>query len=131
MRTIAVFLAVLSLLVIAPAAYTTAQEITETPKLAGTWDITMIGKTAGTVKEQWVLQQDGNKFTGTAKGAQGEKTLTGDLTGGTGISGFVKHGSMQQSFRAVVIGDEFDGAISENTGKDGKFMALRAKRAKT
>ena len=126
MRGIILF-GVLCLFAVASVGVVAAQEVKETPKMTGTWEVSVINKD-GIVKEQWVLQQTGNEIKGTVKGAQGEKPFEGTLTGGTGVNATVASGDVKHLVRLIVLGNEFDGTISVNTGRDGKFNIVRGKR---
>jgi len=97
----------------------------DTPKLDGTWDVT-INNPDRTITEQWIVQQDGDKLTGKVKNARGELPLEGTVDGTT-VRVQVTNGDMQYQIHASVVGDSMDGTI-----KMGKSEFLwRAKRAKS
>jgi hypothetical protein len=110
------------LCVLAVALAVSAQD---TPKIDGTWDVT-INNPQGVRTEQWVVRQDGEKLTGTVKTVKGELPLAGTLNGTT-LRVEVTNGDMQFEIHASVVGDSMDGTI--RMGKNEYLW--RAKRAKS
>jgi hypothetical protein len=116
---------------------------------AGTWDVTIHGRSTvdgkplPTRTEQWVIQQNGEKLTGTAKVAGGDMALVATLKGQV-LRGSLTAGDKQNGLFLTISGDDVYGTVAENaircnehgscevTGEhgSGKVSLLLGKRAK-
>jgi hypothetical protein len=93
-------------------------------KMAGAWNVTIHSTIQGLLTEQWNLQQNGDKVTGTVKTDKGELSFEGSLNGNIFL-GNIKDGDKQYEVRGTAVGNEFDGTI--RMGKN-EFL-LGAKRS--
>jgi hypothetical protein len=93
-------------------------------KMAGAWNVTIHSTVQGLLTEQWNLQQNGDKVTGTVKTDKGELPFEGSLNGNIFL-GNIKDGDKQYEVRGTAVGNDFDGTI--RMGKN-EFL-LGAKRS--
>jgi hypothetical protein len=91
--------------------------------VTGTWNITVSGE-AGSANQTIVLQQDGNKITGTFKGPRQSGPLEGTVDGNN-IKFHVKT-RVPLEYNGTVDGDAMKGTMSGH-GKSGDWTATRAK----
>lgn len=91
--------------------------------VAGTWTVSVSGD-AGNATQTIVLQQDGNKITGTFKGPRQSGTVDGTVDGNN-IKFQVK-ARIPLDYTGTVSGDSMKGTLS-GKGKSGDWTATRAK----
>ena len=92
--------------------------------IAGKWDVTVRMPDKATT-EQWTIQQKGNAITATAKGER-ELPVSGSIDGAF-LRVTVKDGDKQYKVRATVDGNEMDGSITYDKGKEYLWQAKRPK----
>ena len=82
-------------------------------KVSGTWEISMEGRN-GTMTQTLTIEQTGEKFKGTLKGARGETPVEGTVEGNT-ISFTVERetprGKFTQNYTGTVDGDSIKGTV--------------------
>ena len=90
--------------------------------VAGTWKVSVTGG-AGSAKQTIVIQQDGNKISGTFKGPRQTATIDGTVDG-SNIQFHVK-GKIPLDYTGTVDGDSMKGTLT-GKGKKGDWVAARA-----
>jgi hypothetical protein len=93
--------------------------------MVGSWNVTIHSTIEGILTEQWTVQQDGDKITGTVKSKNGDLTLEGSLSGAI-LLGAITDGDKKFVVRGTAVDNDFDGTI--RMGKN-EFL-LSAKRSK-
>jgi hypothetical protein len=106
MKKTAIHLAFLCFIAVSYAQVAATQQVA---KIAGKWDVT-VKMPDKVVSEQWNIQQDSGKITGTVKRAGGELPLTGEVTA-TSFRADVKDGDMQYKVLAAVDNDTMDETV--------------------
>lgn len=91
--------------------------------VAGTWKVSVTGE-AGNAEQTIVLQQDGNKITGSFKGPRQSGPLEGTVDG-KNISFHVQT-RVPIDYKGAIAGDTMKGTLS-GRGKTGDWTATRAK----
>lgn len=92
--------------------------------IAGRWDVT-VRMPDRSANEQWTIQQKGNAITATAKGER-ELPVAGSIDGAF-LRVTIKDGDKQYKVRATVDGNEMDGSITYDKGKEYLWQARRSK----
>ena len=92
--------------------------------IAGKWDVTVRTPDKST-SEQWTIQQKGKAITATAK-SERELPVSGSIDGAF-LRVTVKDGDKEYKVRATVDGDEMDGSITYDKGKEYLWQAKRSK----
>jgi hypothetical protein len=100
-----------------------ARAADDPPNVAGTWNVSVSGE-AGSAQQTIVLQQDGNKITGTFKGPRQSGPLEGTVDGNN-ISFHVAT-RVPLDYKGTVDGDTMKGTMS-GKGKTGDWTTTRAK----
>lgn len=95
----------------------------ETANVAGTWKISVTGE-SGSANQTVVLQQDGNKITGTFRGPRQSGSLEG-LVDGNKIT-FHVNARVSLDYKGTVDGDSMKGTMT-GKGKTGGWTATREK----
>jgi hypothetical protein len=91
--------------------------------VAGTWHVSVSGA-AGSAEQTIVLQQDGNKITGTFKGPRQSGELQGTVDGNTISFHVATH--VPLDYKGTVDGDTMKGTMT-GKGKTGDWTATRSK----
>jgi hypothetical protein len=89
--------------------------------VAGTWKVSVTGA-AGNAKQTIVIQQDGNKITGTFKGPRQTATIEGTVDGNN--IQFHVIGKIPLDYTGTVDGDSMKGTLT-GKGKKGDWVAAR------
>lgn len=133
-NTIILVVCLLGALVVRVAAAQNADKV----DVKGAWDITISESAkahampSGEIKQQWVLEQNGNKVTGTVQDpTNGNLSLAGGLEGLTGdvLKGQITNGSDTWFIQVTVVGTTMSGTI--RSGKDKVERLLTVRRAGT
>jgi hypothetical protein len=95
----------------------------EPANVTGTWKITVTGE-SGSAEQTVVLNQDGNKITGTFRGPRQSGSLEG-LVDGNKIT-FHVNARISLDYRGMVDGDRMKGTMTAK-GKSGEWTATRGK----
>ena len=122
------FFPVLLLFVLCLAQFVSAEE--PPANIAGTWTIT-ITFIAGTGTHTAIIEQQGEKLTGTYKGEILEGALRGTVKGDTvDFSGFLKHEATGVGFHYTgkVKGDTMSGEVEMGEYWSATWTAERAKK---
>ena len=122
MQRTAVIVAALCFTAVAFAQTISKQSI---PSVAGNW-AAVTKMPDRNINEQWALQQNGNRVTGTAKGETGELQIAGEIDEVGFLRVEVKDGDMTYKVRATLDSDSLDGSLT--MGKKEYIWA--AKRSK-
>ena len=121
MRRTAAILSLACVLAVTLPGVTLAQK---SAAIAGKWDVT-VRMPDRSASEQWTIQQKGNAITATAKGER-ELPVSGSIDGAF-LRVTVKDGDKQYRVRATVDGNEMDGSITYDKGKEYLWQAKRSK----
>lgn len=85
-------------------------------KVAGTWDLSSPGRDGSVRTQTLTLQQDGNKLTGTVKGARGgDAPVTGSVTGNNiafTVTRSTPNGDFKIDYTGTVDGDSMKGTFT-------------------
>ena len=95
----------------------------EPANVAGTWHVSISGA-AGSAEQTIVLQQDGNKITGTFKGPRQSGKLQGTVDGKAISFHVATH--VPLDYKGTVDGDTMKGTMT-GKGKTGDWTAARSK----
>lgn len=92
------------------------------PMMSGTWNITIHSTIDGILSQQWSVQQDGAKITGTAKLKSGDAPLEGTLEGAV-FRGMITDGNTKYEVKGTVVNNDIDGSI--RMGKNEFLLAAK------
>jgi hypothetical protein len=82
-------------------------------KVAGSWDLSSQGRN-GMQTSTLTLTQDGNKLTGTLKGARGDSPVTGTVDGQNitfSVTRTTPNGEVTQTYTGTVTADGLSGTV--------------------
>jgi hypothetical protein len=115
-------LAILCFVAMSFAQFASSQQAAN---VAGKWDVT-VRMPDRTVNEQWTIQQENAKITGTVKGEAGEQPMKGEISE-VNFRADVGTGEKQYKVLATIDNDTMDGAV--RMGKNEYLWS--AKRSKS
>ena len=108
MKRIPILLTVLCFGVLMFAQHAVAQKPVN---VSGNWDV-ITRMPTGNVTEKWTIHQDGDKITGTVKGAQGDATVEGAMVDKIFFRVSVKAPDAESLIRATADKDSMDGSVT-------------------
>jgi hypothetical protein len=93
--------------------------------VAGEWDVTTRWPDK-VISERWTIQQNGATITATAKGAGGDRAVSGSIAG-TSFRATIKDRDKSYRVRAMVDGDTMEGSVTDPAGKQYAWHARRSR----